>query len=112
MRDLRGDATRAYVDISFMEVPEYQVNSGRDLASQPAAAAKALALPDPNATRGQQVAAQRASVTSNVDKGVNAATKAGPGGPETKPASGGKGGVRGSALPGQKIPVTKPPGTP
>jgi hypothetical protein len=45
MRDLRGNATRAYVDISLMEVPAYQVNSGRDLASQPAAAAKALALP-------------------------------------------------------------------
>ena len=34
MRDLTGNATRAYVDISFMEVPEYQVNSGRDQASQ------------------------------------------------------------------------------
>jgi hypothetical protein len=44
MRDLKGNATRAYVDISLMEVPAYQVNSGRDLASQPAGAAKALAL--------------------------------------------------------------------
>jgi hypothetical protein len=33
MRDLRGNATRAYVDISLMEVPEYQVNTGRDQAS-------------------------------------------------------------------------------
>ena len=37
MRDIRGDATRAYVDISLMEVPEYQVNSGRDQASKVAA---------------------------------------------------------------------------
>ena len=49
MRDIRGNATRAYVDISLMEVPAYQVNSGRDLASQPAAAAKALALPQTSA---------------------------------------------------------------
>ena len=89
MRDLRGDATRAYVDISFMEVPEYQVNSGRDLASAPAAAAKALALPDPNATKAQQIAAQKASVAGQADKGVNAATKAGANGPATKPATGG-----------------------
>jgi len=33
MRDLRGDTTRAKVDISLMQVPEYQVNSGRDQAS-------------------------------------------------------------------------------
>lgn len=90
MRDLKGDATRAYVDISFMEVPEYQVNSGRDLASAPAAAAKALALPDPNATKAQQIADQKASVAAQADKGVNAATKAGPGaGGTAKPATGG-----------------------
>jgi hypothetical protein len=33
MRDLRGYATRAYVDIELQQVPDYQVNSGRDLAS-------------------------------------------------------------------------------
>lgn len=33
MRDLRGYATRAYVDIDLQQVPDYQVNSGRDLAS-------------------------------------------------------------------------------
>lgn len=33
MRDLSGKATRAYVDIEFMEIPAYQVNSGRDQAS-------------------------------------------------------------------------------
>ena len=39
MRDTKGDTTRAYVDISLMEVPEYQVNSGRDQASKVAASA-------------------------------------------------------------------------
>lgn len=34
MRDLKGNVTRALVDISLMQVPAYQVNSGRDQASQ------------------------------------------------------------------------------
>ena len=42
MRDTKGDTTRAYVDISLMEVPEYQVNSGRDQASQVAASVKSI----------------------------------------------------------------------
>jgi hypothetical protein len=42
MRDIRGDATRALVDISLMQVPAYQVNSGRDQASPTTAGAVAL----------------------------------------------------------------------
>jgi len=34
MRDLKGYTTRATVDISLMQVPKYQVNSGRDQASK------------------------------------------------------------------------------
>ena len=34
MRDLQGNATRAYVDLSLTQVPAYQVNSGRDQASE------------------------------------------------------------------------------
>ena len=34
MRDLRGSATRATVDVSFVQVPSYQINTGRDIASQ------------------------------------------------------------------------------
>lgn len=41
MRDLKGNVTRAYVDVSLMQVPEYQVNSGRDAASKATAGAKA-----------------------------------------------------------------------
>jgi hypothetical protein len=40
MRDLTGNATRARVDINLMQVPEYQVNSGRDQASQVTAGGK------------------------------------------------------------------------
>lgn len=104
MRDLKGDATRATVDVSFMEVPSYQVNSGRDLASKPAAAAKA-ALIDPKITRAQQQAAQTKSVTGQVDKNVNPNTrdKAGAPKPETpkqKPTA---------TLPGQALPLNEPP---
>jgi hypothetical protein len=67
MRDLTGNATRATVDVSLVEVPEYQVNSGRDLASQVAGAAKALALGDPKAARAQVQAAK--------DQGVGTAAK-------------------------------------
>jgi hypothetical protein len=82
MRDLKGNTTRAYVDISLMQVPEYQVNSGRDLASKPAASAKSLVFPDPKATAEQQLAAQNANVTSNVDKNL-LDKKAGANGPKT-----------------------------
>lgn len=44
MRDLKGNVTRAYVDISLMQVPEYQVNSGRDQASATTAGAASSVL--------------------------------------------------------------------
>ena len=34
LRDLTGRSTRAMVDVSFTQVPSYQVDDGRDLASQ------------------------------------------------------------------------------
>ena len=72
MRDLKGDATRAYVDISLMQVPEYQVNSGRDLASKPAASAKALVFPDPKATaaQGQTASSNSAKNAANQKVGT------------------------------------------
>jgi len=65
MRDLKGNTTRAYVDISLMQVPEYQVNSGRDLASKPAASAKSLVFPDPKATAEQKLKEQKESVANS-----------------------------------------------
>ena len=70
MRDLTGNATRATVDVSLIEVPEYQVNSGRDLASQTASAAKALALPDPKGTRAALQGATNTAAKSAADQGV------------------------------------------
>jgi hypothetical protein len=40
MRDLRGDSTRAYVDIEMMQVPAFQVSSGVDQASSAITGAK------------------------------------------------------------------------
>jgi hypothetical protein len=34
MRDLNGDSTRSIVDVSFAQVPPYQIDSGRDIASK------------------------------------------------------------------------------
>jgi hypothetical protein len=52
MRDLRGDATRAYVDVSLMQVPEFQVDSGRDQASVAVTGGKAaFPTPKPNSTQ-------------------------------------------------------------
>ena len=94
MRDLKGNATRAYVDISLMQVPEYQVNSGRDLASKPTASAKALALPDPKAIAEAQQAALSAAAKAKANQGVKT----------TKPAAGA------SAASAPKQPVApKPP---
>ena len=94
MRDLKGSTTRAYVDISLMEVPSYQVNSGRDLASKPTASAKALALPDPKAIAEAQQAALSAAAKAEANQGVK----------KTKPAAGA------SSASAPKQPVTaKPP---
>jgi hypothetical protein len=58
MRDLRGDATRAKVDISMIQVPEYQVGSGRDQANQSFTGAKART---PVALQAEQAEAARRS---------------------------------------------------
>ena len=92
MRDLKGDATRAFVDVSFMEVPAYQVDSGRDLASQTAAAAKAMAFPDPKETRAalqaKSDAAAKGAINQDVGTPAKPAATAGSPTPETsKPAA-------------------------
>jgi hypothetical protein len=56
MRDLSGNATRAYVDISLMQVPAYQVNSGRDQASAATAGAKSGLLASVSGQANQNVA--------------------------------------------------------
>jgi hypothetical protein len=91
MRDLTGSATRAFVDISLMQVPKYQVNSGRDQASQATAGVKS-ALLDAAALKNAQQAAN-----AQVDEKVKD-KRGGPKGPQqaAKPAKGNEG-TRGSS---------------
>lgn len=42
LRDLSGKSTRAVVDVSFSQVPSYQVDDGRDLASKQVAGQKSI----------------------------------------------------------------------
>jgi hypothetical protein len=77
MRDLRGDSTRAYVDISLMQVPAYQVNSGRDLAGPVTAGGNVRVNP----TTAAGTANSAAEAAKQVDGKTNAAATANPAGP-------------------------------
>lgn len=82
MRDIQGNSTRAYVDISLMQVPAYQVNSGRDQASQATAGAGKI-LQDQakaSATTGTSgaTAANAAAKPANQGVGTPAKPAAGP----------------------------------
>ena len=100
MRDLKGNATRAYVDISLMQVPAYQVNSGRDQASATTSGAKSALISATNARNIQQQANQKIAGTAanGGDTGANATPNAGaPAGGAAKPANKGNQGVRGGS---------------
>jgi len=52
IRDFSGYSTRAFVDVTFTQVPPYQVSSGVDQANEPVTGAKASfpsGIPDPQA---------------------------------------------------------------
>ena len=88
MRDLKGDTTRAKVDISLMQVPEYQVNSGRDQASAVTTGARSgLASAVNNA---KTTATQGATVAGQTAQGVVKGT-GGPGKPTNAAAAAGNG---------------------
>lgn len=61
MRDLRGFATRAFVDIELQQVPDYQVNSGRDLASKATLGGVSKAVQSLINTQNQDAAAKATS---------------------------------------------------
>lgn len=82
MRDIKGDATRAYVDIALMEVPEYQVNSGRDQASKVAASAKSFL-----GTRAPANTAAGAAAQKSVDKNVTPGNSSGANAPKAAPTA-------------------------
>jgi hypothetical protein len=74
MRDLTGNATRAFVDISLMQVPAYQVNSGRDQASKATAGVKSALLSTVKEQANQNVA--KPGTAAGDKPGANAASGA------------------------------------
>ena len=81
MRDLSGSTTRATVDVSFVQVPPYQVNSGRDLANvallgrisilPTVADAVSKLLTNTNETARQGAGVQTPASNPNVEGGLN-----------------------------------------
>jgi hypothetical protein len=87
LRDLSGNTTRATVDVSFTQVPAYQVNTGRDQATAITAGRESKLLPNkaPKPSAGNAAGNAAASAA---DRGVNAGNRAGP----QAPTSNGNGG--------------------
>jgi len=106
LRDLKGNTTRATVDVSFTQVPAYQVNTGRDSASKTTGGGIS------KLAQSQTQAAQKGQVNSQIDKnlpgkttGAGGPTSTGTGG-QSKPA-----GFTGSGLGEFKYTAPpKPPG--
>lgn len=78
LRDLAGNSTRATVDISLVQVPKYQVNTGRDQASKVTTGARSV-LADKTGTTATR-ATQGAGVKTQANQ--PGAPKAGPGTPK------------------------------
>jgi hypothetical protein len=78
MRDLKGNTTRAYVDVSLMQVPAYQVNSGRDQASEVSTGAEAALISQAQARAAGRGQGSSAAGAAAGNQGVG----------RTKPASG------------------------
>jgi hypothetical protein len=81
MRDIQGKSTRVYADISLMQVPAYQVNTGRDQASATTAGVVSPILPTETPTQAATQAANQAvpgagSATPPNSAGANAASGA------------------------------------
>ena len=73
MRDLSGNSTRVNVDVSFTQVPQYQVDSGRDQASQAVTGSKA-AFPEQQADQGVGTTKDKSgpnSASTTVTKSTN-----------------------------------------
>ena len=92
LRDLKGNTTRATVDVSFTQVPAYQVNTGRDSANKTTGGGNSkLAQSQTQAnTPAGQAAAQKGQVNSQIDKNVRGNT-AGATGPKPTGTGGQKG---------------------
>jgi len=92
LRDLKGDTTRAIVDVSFMQVPAYQVNTGRDQATATTAGQTSKLLPreapkpSPAGAAAGQVDGQKNDVNDTNRAGAQSASPNGTGG-KTKSAN-------------------------
>ena len=85
LRDLKGDTTRAIVDVSFMQVPAYQVNTGRDQATATTAGRTSKLLPreaqkSPAGAAAGQVDGQKNKLNPSNTKAAGGPTTNGAGG--------------------------------
>jgi hypothetical protein len=81
LRDLKGNTTRATVDVSFTQVPAYQVNTGRDQATATTAGRTSKLLP----REAQKSAGNTAA--NQTDPGTQG-KRAGPQGPSSNGTGG------------------------
>ena len=86
LRDLKGNTTRATVDVSFTQVPAYQVNTGRDSASKTTGGGNSKL--QQNQTQANSKGAQNTQVANQTKQNTPGNT-AGAGGP-TSTGTGGQ----------------------
>jgi hypothetical protein len=105
IRDLNGKTTRAMVDISLTQVPPYQVDSGRDIASSFLASQQA-----PFHQIGENLKNQSlTNVKNQASQGTGTSSRAGSGGSGSQPSAApnppaGRGGVT-QITPGSQGPL-------
>jgi hypothetical protein len=107
MRDLKGNTTRAKVDISLMQVPAYQVNSGRDQASATSAGVNSILDRQGVAGDANQKVAGAANKGGTAASNAAAKPNGGAGVPNTTPGFNSKG-LLGYDI-GNPPPPIKPP---
>ena len=90
LRDLKGDTTRAIVDVSFMQVPAYQVNTGRDQATAATAGQTSKLLPREAPKPSPNPPGTTATNTANnqVDRNVKPSNRAATNAPSTEGTGG------------------------
>ena len=89
MRDLSGSSTRVNVDVSFTQVPQYQVDSGRDQASQAVTGSKAAFPPQ---VAGDNLTPPQKGTKAGKGKATSGANSVAPGSTGDAAGTGGAGG--------------------
>jgi hypothetical protein len=83
LRDFSGRTTRAKVDVSFMQVPEYQVDDGRDMASKSVTGGQSIldtVAAQVDKFQEEQRRIQRAAAAAAASRGTGAGADRGAGG--------------------------------